>query len=126
MQPVLESIEQRHRALADELGIGVSAELEAYFALLRQMASGIALMSEISDRTRARVLATGELMATELGARFLNTQRHRGLLVGCALRAEGAAARRRHRRAPASCRRPVTLRPTRRCSASSRRAPAWS
>ena len=31
-------------------------------------------MSEVSDRTRARVLASGELMATELGARFLNAQ----------------------------------------------------
>ena len=73
-EPVLASIEERHRILADELGIGVSAELEDYFALLRQMASGIALMSEVSDRTRARVLASGELMATELGARFLNAQ----------------------------------------------------
>jgi diaminopimelate decarboxylase/aspartate kinase len=73
-EPVLNSIEERHRALADELDIGVSAELEDYFALLRQMASGIALMSEVSDRTRARVLASGELMATELGARFLNAQ----------------------------------------------------
>ncbi len=73
-EPVLASIEERHRALAEELGIGVSAELEEYFALLRQMASGIALMSEVSDRTRARVLASGELMATELGARFLNAQ----------------------------------------------------
>jgi bifunctional diaminopimelate decarboxylase / aspartate kinase len=73
-EAVLDSIEQRHRALAEELGIGVSAELNDYFALLRQMASGIALMSEVSDRTRARVLASGELMATELGARFLNAQ----------------------------------------------------
>jgi diaminopimelate decarboxylase/aspartate kinase len=73
-EPVLSSIEERHRALADELDIGVSAELEDYFTLLRQMASGIALMSEVSDRTRARVLASGELMATELGARFLNAQ----------------------------------------------------
>jgi diaminopimelate decarboxylase/aspartate kinase len=73
-EAVLDSIEQRHRALADELGVGVSAELEDYFALLRQMASGIALMSEVSDRTRARVLASGELMATELGARFLHAQ----------------------------------------------------
>jgi diaminopimelate decarboxylase/aspartate kinase len=73
-EPVLASIEERHRALAEELGIGVSAELEDYFAVLRQMASGIALMSEVSDRTRARVLASGELMATELGARFLNAQ----------------------------------------------------
>jgi bifunctional diaminopimelate decarboxylase / aspartate kinase len=73
-EPVLASIEERHRALAEELGIGVSAELEDYFAVLRQMASGIALMSEVSDRTRARVLASGELMATEIGARFLNAQ----------------------------------------------------
>src|ERR1700722_1404250 len=73
-EPVLASIEERHRALAEELGIGVSAELEDYFAVLRQMASGIALMSEVSDRTRARVLASGELMATEIGARFLNEQ----------------------------------------------------
>ena len=72
--PVLTSIEERHRALAHELGIGVSAELDGYFAQLRQMASGIALMSEVSDRTRARVLASGELMATELGARFLQAQ----------------------------------------------------
>ena len=73
-EPLLSSIEQRHRALAEELGIGVSAELDEYFKLLRQMASGIALMSEVSDRTRARVLASGELMATELGARFLAAQ----------------------------------------------------
>jgi diaminopimelate decarboxylase/aspartate kinase len=73
-EPLLTSIEERHRALADELGISVSAELNEYFAQLRQMASGIALMSEVSDRTRARVLASGELMATELGARFLKAQ----------------------------------------------------
>jgi diaminopimelate decarboxylase/aspartate kinase len=73
-EPVLASIEERHRALAEELGIGVSGELEEYFAMLRQMSSGIALMSEVSDRTCARVLASGELMATELGARFLNSQ----------------------------------------------------
>jgi diaminopimelate decarboxylase/aspartate kinase len=73
-EAVLASIEERHRALAEELGIGVSAQLEDYFAVLRQMSSGIALMSEVSDRTRARVLASGELMATELGARFLNSE----------------------------------------------------
>jgi bifunctional diaminopimelate decarboxylase / aspartate kinase len=72
--PLLASIEQRHRALAAELAIGVSPELEGYFAVLRQMTSGIALMSEVSDRTRARVLASGELMATELGARYLQAQ----------------------------------------------------
>jgi bifunctional diaminopimelate decarboxylase / aspartate kinase len=73
-QATLSDIEQRHGALASELGIGMSPELEHYFAQLRHMAAGIALMGEISDRTRARVLASGELMATELGARFLLAQ----------------------------------------------------
>ena len=35
---------------------------------------GIALVRELSDRTRARVMANGELMATEIGARFLKSQ----------------------------------------------------
>jgi diaminopimelate decarboxylase/aspartate kinase len=73
-EPILTEIEQRHGALAAELGIGVSAELAHYFSELRHMAAGIALMGEISDRTRARVLASGELMATELGARYLGAQ----------------------------------------------------
>jgi len=73
-EPVLAAIEQRHRQLAEELGVGVSAELAQYFTLLEQISAGIALTDEISDRTRARTLATGELMATEIGARFLNAR----------------------------------------------------
>jgi diaminopimelate decarboxylase/aspartate kinase len=57
-----------------ELGIGASAELEHYFSELRHIAAGIALMGEVSDRTRARVMSSGELMATELGARYLAPQ----------------------------------------------------
>jgi bifunctional diaminopimelate decarboxylase / aspartate kinase len=70
-ESTLKAIEQRHVALAAELGIGVGAELERYFSELRHIAAGITLMGEVSDRTRARVLSTGELMATELGARYL-------------------------------------------------------
>src|SRR5580698_5390421 len=70
-ESTLKAIEQRHIALAAELGIGVSAALERYFAELRHIASGVALMGEVSDRTRARVMSTGELMSTELGARYL-------------------------------------------------------
>ncbi|MGA2025238.1 MAG: bifunctional aspartate kinase/diaminopimelate decarboxylase, partial [Steroidobacteraceae bacterium] len=73
-EPILSDIEQRHRALAAELGVGVSAQLQHYFSELRQLAAGIALMDEVSERTRARALATGELMATELGARYLGAQ----------------------------------------------------
>jgi diaminopimelate decarboxylase/aspartate kinase len=73
-EPILAAIEERHRTLAAELDVGVSAELQRHFTELRQVASGLALLRELSDRTRARVMATGELMATEIGARFLQSQ----------------------------------------------------
>ncbi len=70
----LASIEARHRALAAELGITLGPELERHFAELGQIAAGVALVGEVSDRIRARVMAAGELMATDLGARFLRAQ----------------------------------------------------
>jgi diaminopimelate decarboxylase/aspartate kinase len=70
----LKAIEERHRQLALELGITPGEEVERYFAELREIAAGVALVREVSERTRARVMASGELMATQLGARFLRTQ----------------------------------------------------
>lgn len=70
----LKAIEERHRRLAAELGIALGTDVERHLAELRQIAAGVALVGEVSDRTRARVMATGELMATELGARFLRSQ----------------------------------------------------
>ena len=63
----------RHCRLAAELGIEIG-DVEKHLQELRQIAAGVALVGEVSDRTRARVMATGELMATELGARYLRTQ----------------------------------------------------
>jgi diaminopimelate decarboxylase/aspartate kinase len=71
---MLAAIEERHRGLAGELGIPVSAELARQFAELRQIAAGVALVGEVSNRIRARVLASGELMATELGVHYLRAQ----------------------------------------------------
>ena len=73
-EEALQAIEDRHQKLATDLGIGESPQLRGYFDELRQMANGIALVRELSDRTRARVMANGELMATEIGARFLKSQ----------------------------------------------------
>jgi bifunctional diaminopimelate decarboxylase / aspartate kinase len=70
----LGAIMQRHRDLAADLGISVGEQLERHFEELSQIAAGIALVGEVSDRTRARVMATGELMATDLGVRFLRSQ----------------------------------------------------
>jgi bifunctional diaminopimelate decarboxylase / aspartate kinase len=73
-QPIMEQIEQRHRDLARDLGVIPSPELEEQFKRLRQIAAGIALVGEVSERLRARVMAQGELMATRLGAAFLTAQ----------------------------------------------------
>jgi diaminopimelate decarboxylase/aspartate kinase len=73
-QSAMDQIEQRHRALAKDMGVTPSAELEEQFERLRQIASGIALVGEVSERLRARVMAQGELMATRLGAAYLQSQ----------------------------------------------------
>jgi diaminopimelate decarboxylase/aspartate kinase len=70
----MRSIEERHRKLADDLGVHVTPALQQQLRELREIAAGVALIGEVSDRTRARVLAAGELMATELGAAFLISQ----------------------------------------------------
>jgi bifunctional diaminopimelate decarboxylase / aspartate kinase len=67
----LSAIEARHRQLADELGVPLGTEVERLLEELREIAAGIALVGEVSDRTRARVMAAGELMATHIGTRFL-------------------------------------------------------
>ena len=93
----LRAIAERHRALGAELGIALGEDTERQLAELGEIAEGIALVHEVSDRTRARVMASGELMATQIGARFLAA---RGLEVQWAdargmLRAEhyGASAK---------------------------------
>jgi bifunctional diaminopimelate decarboxylase / aspartate kinase len=70
----LAAIEARHDQLCAELGLGRSAQLEAYYAELNQIAQGIHRTQELSDRTRAMVMSHGELMATEIGARYLQQQ----------------------------------------------------
>ena len=67
----LRHIEDRHRHLAAELGVSVPVEVERQLAELREIAAGIALVREVSDRTRARVMAAGELLVTPIGVAFL-------------------------------------------------------
>jgi len=96
-EPELRAIEERHRRLAAELGVDPGEELEGELAELRTKAGEVARLGQVSDRSRARVMASGELMATRIGARFLAA---RGLDVRWAdartmLRAEphGASAK---------------------------------
>ncbi len=70
----LEHIDGRHRELARELSIVLDARYEGLIEDLRRMADALVETGEVSDRVRARVMASGELLATVLGAIFLNSQ----------------------------------------------------
>ncbi len=67
----LRAIAGRHRAFAAELGVD-AALIEPLLEDLGRLATGIALTREASPRLRAQVMATGELLATTLGAAWLN------------------------------------------------------
>ncbi|HEY5622637.1 MAG TPA: bifunctional aspartate kinase/diaminopimelate decarboxylase, partial [Gammaproteobacteria bacterium] len=69
----LAAIRQQHDDLARELNVD-PASLDAEFANLEQLIDGVRLVGEVSPRVHARVMATGELAATTLGAFYLRTQ----------------------------------------------------
>jgi diaminopimelate decarboxylase/aspartate kinase len=72
--PILAAVAARHAGLAAELGMGLPEGVQRHLDELGQIAAGVALVKEVSDRVRARVMATGELMATELGAAWLRAE----------------------------------------------------
>jgi diaminopimelate decarboxylase/aspartate kinase len=67
-------IETAHRDLANQLAIEPPGDFERYLAALASFAATIAETRRLDDRLRANVMAMGELMATCLGAAFLNAQ----------------------------------------------------
>ena len=68
----VEAIRQRHYELADELDVDGQSLLDDHLGELEQLVSGVRLVREVSVRVRVRVMALGELMATRLGAAYLN------------------------------------------------------
>ena len=75
--PLIAQIDERHDELAAELGLAPEEAAELLRpsrAELREVAEGIALVGELTPRTRARLLALGERMATRLGAAYLRSQ----------------------------------------------------
>jgi len=72
---LLSEIGERHDRLAAELGLPpeeVEALLREDRRELSELAEGAALLREVTPRTRARILAVGERLATRLGAAFLS------------------------------------------------------
>lgn len=90
----VEAIGERHRALAEDLGVDAEKLLAEEFEKLEQFARGASLIGEVSPRLHARIMALGELMSTRLGAAFLQ---RRGTDVGwCDARSLLRARRRAH------------------------------
>lgn len=67
----LAEIERKHHEMGKTLGVSTERLLEEELAELFRLASGTALLREVSPRVRARILATGELLSTRVGAAFL-------------------------------------------------------
>ncbi len=70
-EEILAEIHQRHLSLADDLEVEGRALLEQELLALERLATGISLTGECPPRLKARLMATGELMSTRLGAAFL-------------------------------------------------------
>ena len=73
-ETVLGQIELAHRSLAQGLGVEPNSQFEQFLAELRAMAGALAEHRSIDDGARARIMAMGELLATTIGAEFLNAQ----------------------------------------------------
>ena len=70
----IDAIERQHRALTAALGLDGEDLLDPWLRELRQLATGVGLLGEASPKTRARLMALGELMATTVGAAVLNAR----------------------------------------------------
>jgi bifunctional diaminopimelate decarboxylase / aspartate kinase len=70
----LDEIKARHRKLGEGLGVDSDALLADEFEALRRIALGSSLIGEVGARQRARIMASGELMSTKLGAAFFAAQ----------------------------------------------------
>lgn len=71
---IFDALRDKHLALARELGLDGETLLQNSFLELSRLVQGAALVEEVSPRLHARVMAYGELMATRLGAAYLNLQ----------------------------------------------------
>lgn len=69
----LSVIREQHYDLARALGLDGPALLDETLHELEQLVAGVRLIREVSVRVRVRIMALGELMATRLGAHYLQS-----------------------------------------------------
>jgi diaminopimelate decarboxylase/aspartate kinase len=97
-EELLQQVIDRHLSLAAELELDGPALLAVWQGELEQLVAGIRLVREVSHRVHAKVMALGELMATTLGAAYLQgqgikTHWHDARDSLCALDVPGASER---------------------------------
>jgi len=66
-------LKQQHYDLADALGLDGPSLLDAALQELGQLIAGVRLAHEVSVRDRVRILSLGEIIATRLGASYLES-----------------------------------------------------
>lgn len=71
------AVKSQHLALASDLGLEGELLLAPYFEKLDELLAGVRLAGEATPRIEARTMALGELMATEIGARWLGANGHK-------------------------------------------------
>ena len=67
---LLKKIHTIHAELAKELEVDISC-IEEYLQTLHELVDSVRLVGEVSPNIYARIMATGELLATNLGASYL-------------------------------------------------------
>jgi len=73
-QELVEQVKQQHISLASSLDLSARDLLDEDFRELEHIVKGIELIGEYSYRVQARLLSIGELMATKLGAAYLERE----------------------------------------------------
>jgi len=70
---IIDQIEEKHRVLAQDMGIS-DAWLDEALLPLKRLADGAALIKEATPRMKAAAMAMGELLSTRMGASFLQSR----------------------------------------------------
>jgi len=68
-----DALRQQHYELAESLDLDGPSLLDEALQELEQLIAGVRLVHEVSVRVRVRVMALGEIMATKLGASYLES-----------------------------------------------------
>ncbi|GAA5521527.1 bifunctional aspartate kinase/diaminopimelate decarboxylase [Aliifodinibius salicampi] len=71
---LVQRVKERHLELGEALDVPTEELLADDFSELEHIVKGMELIGEASYRVQARLLAMGELMATKLGAAYLNRE----------------------------------------------------